>query len=84
MPPINDEICNNVDDNCDGTTDEDLVQDCTTVCGPGTATYTLSLYAWQQTFSFIKWGYGATLSLFALFIILVLANVFVRVFKVRW
>ena len=52
--------------------------------GPGTATYTLSLYAWQQTFSFIKWGYGATLSLFALFIILVLANIFVRVFKVRW
>ena len=52
--------------------------------GPGTSTYTLSLYAWQQTFSFIKWGYGATLSLFALFIILVLANVFVSVFKVRW
>ena len=52
--------------------------------GPGTATYTLSLYAWQQTFSFIKWGYGATLSLFALFIILVLANIFVTVFKVRW
>ncbi len=52
--------------------------------GPGIATYTLSLYAWQQTFSFIKWGYGATLSLFALFIILVLANLFVSVFKVRW
>ena len=52
--------------------------------GPGTSTYTLSLYAWQQTFSFIKWGYGATLSLFALFIILVLANLFVSVFKVRW
>ena len=52
--------------------------------GPGTSTYTLSLYAWQQTFSFIKWGYGATLSLFALFIILVLANIFVSVFKVRW
>ena len=34
--------------------------------GPGTSTYTLSLYAWQQTFSFVKWGYGATLSLFTL------------------
>ncbi len=52
--------------------------------GPGTATYTLSLYAWQQTFSFIKWGYGATLSLFALIIILVVANLFIAVAKVRW
>ena len=52
--------------------------------GPGTSTYTVSLYAWQQTFSFIKWGYGATLSLFALFVILIAANIFVAVFKVRW
>lgn len=52
--------------------------------GPGTATYTLSLYAWQQTFSFIKWGYGASISLFALFIILVVANLFVAATKLRW
>ena len=52
--------------------------------GPGTATYTLSLYAWQQTFSFIKWGYGATISLFALAIIIVAANLFVSLFRVRW
>ena len=52
--------------------------------GPGTATYTLSLYSWQQTFSFIKWGYGATLSLFTLAIILVVANVFIWLAKVRW
>lgn len=52
--------------------------------GPGTATYTLSLYAWQQTFSFIKWGYGATLSLVSLVIIMVLANIFIAAFKVRW
>ena len=52
--------------------------------GPGTATYTLSLYAWQQTFSFIKWGYGATLSLVTLAIILVLANLFIKLAKVRW
>lgn len=52
--------------------------------GPGTATYTLSLYAWQQTFSFIKWGYGATLSLVSLVIVLVLANLFISIFKVRW
>lgn len=52
--------------------------------GPGTATYTLSLYSWQQTFSFIKWGYGATLSLFTLVIILVIANLFIWLAKVRW
>lgn len=52
--------------------------------GPGTSTYTLSLYAWQQTFSFIKWGYGATLSLFSLLVILIVANVFVAVTRLRW
>jgi multiple sugar transport system permease protein len=52
--------------------------------GPGTATYSLSLYAWQQTFSFVKWGYGATLSLVTLVLILVIANLFIAVAKVRW
>ncbi|NHT75751.1 carbohydrate ABC transporter membrane protein 1 (CUT1 family) [Rhizobium sp. PP-F2F-G38] len=52
--------------------------------GPGTATYTVSLYAWQQTFSFLKWGYGATLSLTSLVIVMVMANLFIRVAKVRW
>lgn len=52
--------------------------------GPGTSTYTLSLYAWQQTFSFIKWGYGATISLVSLVIILIVANLFIWFSKVRW
>lgn len=52
--------------------------------GPGTATYTLSLYAWQQTFSFIKWGYGATISLVMLAMILAIANLFIWRSKVRW
>ena len=52
--------------------------------GPGTSTYTLSLYAWKQTFSFVKWGYGATLSLLSLFIILIIANIFVYTTKMRW
>lgn len=52
--------------------------------GPGTATYTLSLYAWQQTFTFLHWGYGATISLFALFIVLLAVNLFIAVTKVRW
>ena len=52
--------------------------------GPGTSTYTLSLYAWQQTFSFVKWGYGATLSLVTLAIVLVMGNLFIKLAKVRW
>ncbi len=52
--------------------------------GPGTATYTVSLYAWQQTFSFIKWGYGATISLVTLALILIIANLFIWRAKVRW
>jgi multiple sugar transport system permease protein len=52
--------------------------------GPGTATYSLSYYAWQQTFSFTKWGYGATLSLVSLVIVIVMANIFIKIFKVRW
>ncbi len=52
--------------------------------GPGTATYSLSYYAWQQTFSFTNWGYGATISLVSLVIVLVIANLFIAVFKVRW
>lgn len=52
--------------------------------GPGTSTYTLSLYAWQQTFSFIKWGYGATISLVSLILILIIANLFIWISRVRW
>lgn len=52
--------------------------------GPGTSTYVLSLYAWQQTFSFIKWGYGATISLVSLILILIIANLFIKFAKVRW
>lgn len=29
------EICNNVDDNCNGTVDEGLIQPCSTICGMG-------------------------------------------------
>jgi multiple sugar transport system permease protein len=52
--------------------------------GPGTATYSMSYYAWQQTFSFTNWGYGATISLVSVVIVIAIANVFIAVFKVRW
>lgn len=52
--------------------------------GPGVATQTLSYYTWKQSFAFIKWGYAATLSLFAMIFLIVIANVFIRAAKVRW
>lgn len=52
--------------------------------GPGTATYTLPYYAWQQTFASTNWGYGAALGLVSLAVVLVIANLFLAVFKVRW
>ena len=52
--------------------------------GPGVATQTLSYYTWKQSFAFVKWGYGATLSLFALIFLIVLANVFIKAAKIRW
>lgn len=52
--------------------------------GPGIATQTLSYYTWKQSFAFIKWGYGATLSLFAMIFLIVVANLFIRATKVKW
>lgn len=52
--------------------------------GPGTATQTLSYYTWKQSFAFVKWGYGATLSLFAMIFLIVVAHAFIKVAKVRW
>ncbi len=37
-PPVRTEICNGRDDDCDGSTDEELVRACDTVCGPGSET----------------------------------------------
>ena len=51
--------------------------------GPGTATYTLSLYSWQR-FTFVQWGYGATISLFSLLVILFVGNAFIHFAKVRF
>ncbi len=52
--------------------------------GPGIATQTLSFYTWKQSFSFVKWGYAATLSLFALIFLIVVANIFIKAARVKW
>ena len=52
--------------------------------GPGIATQTLSFYTWKQSFAFVKWGYAATLSLFALIFLVVAANIFIRAARVKW
>ncbi len=52
--------------------------------GPGNRTETLSYYAYLQSFSFIKWGYGATLGVFITILVWVSAFAYTRIFKVRW
>jgi len=52
--------------------------------GPGTKTEVLSYYAYQRSFSTIEWGYGSVLGLLILVIAIVVANVYVKLFKVQW
>ena len=52
--------------------------------GPGTRTEVLSFYAYQRSFTTIEWGYGSVLGIVILLLAIVVANVYVRVFKVEW
>jgi multiple sugar transport system permease protein len=52
--------------------------------GPGTRTEVLSFYAYQRSFTTIEWGYGSVLGLLILVIAIVVATLFVRIFKVSW
>jgi len=52
--------------------------------GPGINTEVLSFYAYQRSFQTIEWGYGSVLGIVILLLAIVLANVYVRVFKVEW
>jgi multiple sugar transport system permease protein len=54
-----------------------------TAGGPGTATETLSFYAGRIYFTG-DFPYAATLSLIVLVVLIVVANIFVRLFKVRF
>lgn len=52
--------------------------------GPGTRTEVISFYAYQRSFTTIEWGYGSVLGILILVLAIVVANLFVRVFKVAW
>ena len=52
--------------------------------GPGTNTEVLSYYAYQRSFATIEWGYGSVLGIVILLLAIVVANVYVRLFKVEW
>jgi multiple sugar transport system permease protein len=52
--------------------------------GPGTRTEVLSFYAYQRSFTTIEWGYGSVLGIVILLLAIVVANVYLRVFKVAW
>lgn len=52
--------------------------------GPGTRTEVISFYAYQRSFTTIEWGYGSVLGLIIFVLAIVVANLFVRVFKVAW
>jgi len=52
--------------------------------GPGTRTEVLSFYAYQRSFTTIEWGYGSVLGIAILVLAIVVANVYVRLFKVEW
>ncbi len=52
--------------------------------GPGIKTSVLSHYAYQRSFETIEWGYGSVLGIAILVLAIVVANVYVRVFKVEW
>jgi multiple sugar transport system permease protein len=56
-----------------------------TAGGPvGGVTELISFYAFKISFGFVKWGYGATMLLLILIVILVLCNVIVKYAKIRF
>ena len=52
--------------------------------GPGTDTEVISYYAYTRSFQNIEWGYGSTLGLAILVLAIVVANIYVKLFRVEW
>jgi multiple sugar transport system permease protein len=52
--------------------------------GPGTATETLTAYAGTIYFKNADFPYASTIALFTLLLVLVIANIFIKIFRVRF
>lgn len=52
--------------------------------GPGTATETLTAYAGTIYFKSANFPYASTIAIFTLLVVLIAANVFIKIFKVRF
>ena len=52
--------------------------------GPGTATETLTAYAGTVYFKSANFPYASTVAIFTLLVVLIVANVFIKIFKVRF
>jgi multiple sugar transport system permease protein len=55
-----------------------------TAGGPALKTETLSFYGYINTFSTIKWGYGATLGLTIMVLGWIMAYVYQKLFRLKW
>ncbi len=55
-----------------------------TAGGPATKTETLSFYGYANTFLQVNWGYGATIGLFIMVVVWIVAFAYIRILKVRW
>jgi multiple sugar transport system permease protein len=52
--------------------------------GPALRTETLSYYGYVNTFQQVNFGYGATLGVFVMIIVWVVAFSYIRIFRVKW
>lgn len=55
-----------------------------TAGGPGVSTTTMSYYGYINSFSLIKWGYGAAIGLVIMILAWVTAFAYTKIFRVKW
>lgn len=55
-----------------------------TAGGPGRRTEVLSYYDWLTTFQYTNWGYGSAIGIFMLLILVLLGNLLIHLFRLRW
>jgi len=55
-----------------------------TAGGPALHTETLSYYGYVNTFQQVKFGYGATIGVFLMIVVWIVAFSYIRIFRVKW